>query len=68
MILYHGFSDCVDASNNYVLAFPRPVHSIINYKSNPFQIAAYIHDKIELDYLIVNAGARFDYFEPMGNI
>ena len=32
----------------------------------PYQIAAYLQDKIELDYLIVNLGVRFDYFEPDG--
>ncbi len=30
-------------------------------------MAAYIQDKIELDYLVVNAGMRFDYFEPDGS-
>ncbi len=34
------------------------------YSNNPFQLAAYIQDKIELPYLIVNLGLRFDYFEP----
>jgi len=34
------------------------------YANNPYQIAAYIQDKIELPYLIVNLGLRFDYFEP----
>ena len=36
------------------------------YDNNPYQFAAYIQDKIELNYLIVNLGARFDYFEPDG--
>ena len=31
-----------------------------------YQLAAYIQDKIELEYLVVNAGLRFDYFEPDG--
>ncbi|HEX3074224.1 MAG TPA: TonB-dependent receptor, partial [Ignavibacteriales bacterium] len=35
-------------------------------QTNPFQIAAYVQDKIELDYLIMNVGLRFDYFEPDG--
>ncbi len=34
------------------------------YQNNPFQFAAFLQDKIELDYLIVNVGFRFDYFEP----
>ncbi|MBC8401147.1 MAG: TonB-dependent receptor [Candidatus Marinimicrobia bacterium] len=36
------------------------------YNNNPYQFAGYIQDKIELDYLIVNLGIRFDYFEPDG--
>lgn len=31
---------------------------------NPMEFAAYIQDKIELDNLIINAGIRFDYFDP----
>jgi len=36
------------------------------YNSNPYQLAAYMQDKIEFDYLIVNVGVRFDYFQPDG--
>ncbi|WP_185957320.1 TonB-dependent receptor [Gracilimonas mengyeensis] len=31
---------------------------------NPVEFAAYIQDKIELDNIIINAGIRFDYFDP----
>lgn len=34
---------------------------IDNYKTQPFEGATYIQDKIELPYLIVNLGLRFDY-------
>lgn len=34
---------------------------INDYKTNPFEAAAYIQDKIELPYLIINLGLRFDY-------
>ena len=33
-------------------------------QNNPLFFAAYIQDKIELQSLIVNAGVRFDYFDP----
>ncbi len=33
------------------------------YLYHPCEMAAYIQDKIELDYMVVNAGVRFDYFE-----
>jgi outer membrane receptor protein involved in Fe transport len=34
------------------------------FNKNPFEVAAYIQDKIEYDYLIVNLGLRFDYADP----
>lgn len=38
------------------------------YKTNPYEYAVYVQDKFELKSLIVNAGLRFDYFEPDGKI
>ena len=34
------------------------------YTRNPFELAIYIQDKIEYNYLIVIAGLRFDYADP----
>ncbi len=34
------------------------------YEQEPIEFSAYIQDKIEIDDLIVNAGLRFDYFDP----
>ena len=34
------------------------------FKLNPKEISLYLQDKIELDELIINAGIRFDYFDP----
>ena len=31
---------------------------------DPIQFAYYLQDKIELDQFIINAGVRFDYFDP----
>jgi outer membrane receptor protein involved in Fe transport len=36
------------------------------YKNHPYQLAGYLQDKIELDYLVVNIGLRYDYFQPDG--
>ena len=33
-------------------------------QTNPREFAAYVQDKIELDRMIINAGLRFDYFDP----
>ncbi|NND71944.1 MAG: TonB-dependent receptor, partial [Rhodothermales bacterium] len=32
--------------------------------TNPKELAAYVQDKMEFENLIVNAGIRFDYFDP----
>lgn len=34
-----------------------------NYSAQPYEAAAYIQDKIELPYLIINLGLRFDYMD-----
>ncbi|MFP4547218.1 MAG: TonB-dependent receptor [Fidelibacterota bacterium] len=46
------------------------ISSIYNssYLHNPVEFSAYIQDKIELTELIINAGVRFDYFEPDGKV
>ncbi len=61
------FQIIVDATSGFIPALPEPGAFNFNaYKNNPYQFAVYLQDKIELDYLIVNAGLRFDYFEPDG--
>ena len=32
--------------------------------TSPVELAAYVQDKVELDRMIINAGLRFDYFDP----
>ncbi len=62
---YEDFQIHDDASSNFVPALPQPGAFDYNvYVSHPYQAAAYFQDKIELAYLVVNAGLRFDYFQP----
>jgi outer membrane receptor protein involved in Fe transport len=64
---YEDFQIMVDASTGFVPTLPTPGSFNFNvYNTNPYQFAGYIQDKIELDYLIVNVGLRFDYFQPDG--
>ncbi len=66
---YTDFQVLVDASNGYVPYLPQPNTFDFNYyKNHPYQFAAYIQDKIELSYLIVNVGVRYDYFQPDGEV
>ncbi|MDO8550963.1 MAG: TonB-dependent receptor, partial [Ignavibacteria bacterium] len=64
---YEDFQIIIDATSNFKPKMPEPGAFNFNiYHSNPYQFAYYIQDKIEYDYLIVNVGLRFDYFEPDG--
>lgn len=64
---YKDFQIIIDATSNYKPELPdKGAFNYNTYISNPFQFAYYLQDKIEIDYLIVNVGLRFDYFEPDG--
>ncbi|MEO8233081.1 MAG: TonB-dependent receptor, partial [Ignavibacteriota bacterium] len=64
---YKDFQIIIDATSNFKPKLPGVgAFNYNTYQSNPFQLAYYIQDKIEIDYLIVNVGLRFDYFEPDG--
>ncbi len=64
---YEDFQIMIDATTDFEPGLPVPGAFNYNiYQANPYMFAAYIQDKIELDYLVVNAGLRFDYFEPDG--
>jgi len=64
---YEDFQIVIDATSNFKPTIPQPgAFNYNTYKANPYQFAYYIQDKIEIDYLIVNVGLRFDYFEPDG--
>jgi outer membrane receptor for ferrienterochelin and colicin len=65
---YKDFQIVINATTNFQPTLPEPgAFNFNTYQTNPYQAAAYIQDKIELDYLIVNVGLRFDYFEPKAN-
>ncbi|MDH3269413.1 MAG: TonB-dependent receptor, partial [Ignavibacteria bacterium] len=64
---YRDFQIVINASTGFKPTLPAPGSFNSNvYSTNPYQFAGYIQDKIELDYLIVNVGVRFDYFQPDG--
>ena len=66
---YEDFQIHVDASSGFKPALPKVGDFDYNvYTNHPYQLASYVQDKIELDYLIVNVGLRFDYFQPDGRV
>jgi outer membrane receptor protein involved in Fe transport len=38
------------------------------YIHRPYELSAYVQDKMEFKDLIINIGVRFDYFQPDGNV
>jgi outer membrane receptor protein involved in Fe transport len=43
-----------------------PYHTY--YAAKPYELAAYVQDKIEFEELIINIGLRFDYFQADGRV
>jgi len=66
---YQDFQTIIDATTGFKPALPAPGSFNYNiYNNHPYQLAAYFQDKIELDYLIINVGIRYDYFQPDANV
>jgi outer membrane receptor protein involved in Fe transport len=64
---YEDFQIRIDETTGYKPEVPAQGNFDHNiYKNHPTQFSVYLQDKIELDYLIVNAGIRYDYFRPDG--
>jgi outer membrane receptor protein involved in Fe transport len=64
---YKDYQIHVDASSNFIPTLPVPGNFDFNYYVNhPRQFAVYVQDKIELSYMVVNIGLRYDYFQPDG--
>lgn len=43
-----------------------PYHTL--YSAKPYELAAYVQDKLEFEELIINIGLRFDYFQADGRV
>ncbi len=66
---YKDYQVLVSAATGYKPQLPSFGDFDYNiYNNHPYQLAAYIQDKIELSYLIVNVGVRYDYFQPDGEV
>jgi outer membrane receptor protein involved in Fe transport len=58
-----------NSSTGFVPAIPpqgTPDH--VYYDEQPMEISAYLQDKMEFDYLVVNLGVRFDYFDSNSRV
>jgi outer membrane receptor protein involved in Fe transport len=73
--LINKTEDQVDSLGNEIFTpwYPNPGVITDNaqnvmYKRFPYEISAYVQDKMEYDIMIINAGVRFDYFDPKGKL
>lgn len=63
-IQYRSFEVLNSSSTGFEPAIPpegTPNH--VYFDERPIEISAYIQDKMEFDYMVVNLGLRFDYFD-----
>ncbi len=61
----------LNRETNWKPYVPQQLKNVLNndeYNYSPIEFSAYIQDKMEFEYLVVNAGVRFDYFKSDGNI
>lgn len=65
--IYNHWMD-LDTENSLAEEIPEwPDHftpSRIEYEKEPYEFALYLQDKLEFDNFIINAGLRYDYFNP----
>ncbi|GBD94370.1 colicin I receptor precursor [bacterium BMS3Abin05] len=59
-----GFDDNNDGIPGNIIDASGPSNN--TYTHRPFETAFYIQDKIELKDMVINAGLRYDYFDPDG--
>lgn len=67
------FLDNFEVKNNpatdFQPAIPEPdTPDHVRYTRRPLEGAAYVQDKMEFDYLVVNVGLRLDYFDAQGEV
>jgi hypothetical protein len=58
-----------NASTDFTPAIPAagtPDHVL--YTERPREASAFIQDKMEFDFMVVNAGVRMDYFDPRSDV
>ncbi len=66
---YHEFKTGIEYRqhdiNFYHNSLPWDANPFLDvYNTKPYQVAAYVQDKMEFEGLVVNAGLRFDYIDP----
>lgn len=56
--------DMLDIREMDIGPYDQPSGIVDTYTEKPVEFSTYVQDKIELNYLVVNAGLRWDYVDP----
>ena len=67
----HEYQIKIDRSTNWKPQIPPDTLGVLknnNYTHLPTESSIYIQDKMEFKDMIINAGIRYDYFDPYGKI
>lgn len=68
---YRSFEIRQNRDTNWQPFVPTQIDAMLNndmYLVHPYEFSAYLQDKMEFKFLVVNAGVRFDYFDSDGTI
>jgi TonB-dependent receptor-like protein len=58
-----------NASTGFAPSIPAPgTPDHVLYTENPLEASAFVQDKMEFDFMVVNAGIRLDYFDPRSEV
>jgi len=76
--IYNHGQSMVNATENLTDSLGNPVFTIgyrqlgslgnQEYTKYPRELSAYVQDKMEYEIMIINAGVRFDYFDPASQL
>lgn len=70
-LYYKDFRILVDWTTGFKPLIPANEPGNVNYNEythHPFELSVYLQDKMEFQDMIVNAGIRYDFFDPDGKI
>ncbi len=60
-----SITDSATGKTLFTLGYPNEgTYYNQQYTKHPYEASAYLQDKMEYDIMVINAGVRFDYFNP----
>lgn len=68
---YRSYEIRQNRDTNWLPEIPTQIEGVLNndlFLVHPYEFSAYLQDKMEFKFLVVNAGIRFDYFNSDGAV